>query len=211
MADIYYTDTLGSNLNVFEKKTKSGEPFYYVYLNNNLIDDSEVENLVKLIEGSIINKPKVKQKKGKLAYQIAWSYKNPTPLNEQQILFDVMFKRLKNLGYVDTYQAKSGRSKKTTTTSSTPTSTIKHIVIPSKKLEVGDELYFMANKWIKKNVSPNLYKIDSFGIVNGKSTLNISWVDENGEYKTLEGWLTLDDAQAHVKDGTIFLIKQGSY
>ena len=202
MANIYYTDTLGSNLNVFEKKTKSGEPFYYIYLNKNLIDDSEVENLVKLIEGSIVNKPKVKQKKGKLAYQITWSYTKPTPLNEQQILFDVMFKRLKNLGYVDTYQAKSSRSSKTTTTTptpSTPSTTIDSVSIPTKTLEVGDEFYFMSDALSKARAFQPLYKVDSLN----SGYVGVSWIDEQGKPHQLYQWVTIDEAQKFVKNGQI--------
>jgi hypothetical protein len=116
MANVYYSDKLGTNLNVFEKKTKGGEPFYYIYLNKNLITDADVEKLVKIIENSIPNKPKVKQKKGKLAYQITWSFSQPTPLATQQILFDVMFSWLKGYGYVDAYQPKGTKSSKPTST-----------------------------------------------------------------------------------------------
>lgn len=121
MANVYYSDNLGTDLNVFEKKTKGGEPFYYIYLNKNLITDADVEKLVKIIENSIANKPKVKQKKGKLAYQITWSFSQPTPLATQQILFDVMFSWLKGYGYVDTYQPKGTQPSVSTPTQQAPT------------------------------------------------------------------------------------------
>lgn len=115
MANVYYSDTLGTNLNVFEKKTKGGEPFYYIYLNKNLINESDVGKLTKIMQDTIPNAT-IKTKKGKLAYQVSWSFSQPTPLATQQILFDAMFSWLKGYGYVDTYQGKGSKSSVSTPT-----------------------------------------------------------------------------------------------
>lgn len=122
MANIYYSDTLGTNLNVFEKKTnKGGEPFYFIYLNKTKITESDVK--VKLLGVMQFASPttlNIKVKEGKMAWTVSWSYTKPTSLADQQKLFDEMFTWLKNYGYVDNYQGRGKRASSVSKTSSTP-------------------------------------------------------------------------------------------
>lgn len=121
MANIYYSDKMGTNLNVFEKKTKGGEPFYYIYLNKTKITESDVGKLTKIMQDALPQRTiNIKTKKGKIAYQITWSYDSATPLTSEEILFDAMFSYLVTYGYVDSYQPKSGQVKLTRGKSVTP-------------------------------------------------------------------------------------------
>jgi hypothetical protein len=135
MATIYYTDKLGSNLNIFEKKTKGGEPFYYIYLDKTKITEGDVGKLTRIMQDVIPN-GNIKTKKGKIAYQVSWSLKAPIPQN----LFDEIFSWLKSYGYVDAYQPKATRTKNPIST----TSLIAYVPLGKTKFEVGDVFKYIG-------------------------------------------------------------------
>jgi hypothetical protein len=195
MAQIYYIDTLGSNLNVFEKKTKGSEHSYYIYLNKKLITEADIGQLTKTMQNFIpVSDLRVGIKRGKMAFQVIWSYLVPTPLSKQEELFNVIFNWLKDFGYVDTYQPK------TTKTSTTSTTRVQTISLPNKQLQVGDEFYFMSTTFDKLKSFKPLYKLDS---ISNSGILAVSWIDEFGKAHTLNNWISKEDAEKYVKSGTI--------
>jgi hypothetical protein len=202
MANVYYSDTLGTNLNVFEKKTKGGEPFYYIYLNKTKINESDVGKLTKIMQDTI-PQATIKTKKGKIAYQVTWSYNSATPLMSEQKIFDAMFSYLVTYGYVDNYQGKGKKASSVSTPPPTPTPTTQNIdfeQIPDKVLKEGDEFYFNAKLKIQKNIFIDTLKVYN---IDSSNFLDISWTDKNGQKQDIKHWISTTEAQRFVFDGTI--------
>jgi hypothetical protein len=153
MANVYYSDTLGTNLNVFEKKTKGGEPFYYIYLNKTKITESDVKvKLLGVMQFSSPTNLNIKVKEGKIAWTISWSYTKPTSLADQEKLFEGMFSWLKGYGYVDSYQPKATKTttrRKTTPTLTTTTTNLYGVPLINIEnpvvIKKGDLFYFYAS------------------------------------------------------------------
>jgi hypothetical protein len=193
MANVYYSDTLGTNLNVFEKKTKGGDSFYYIYLNKDKINDKEVGKLTKIMQDVLPN-ASIKTKKGKIAYQISWSYNSPTPLTAEKTFFEEIFSYLSGYGYMDDYQPKAKKSGQTK---------LKRVGVvpppaPAKtEFKVGDTFRYLGSV-IKKN-QPAIYEVSE---ISDDKIYLINFEQRGSQFF----WVTTDLGKEMIKDGEIEFI-----
>lgn len=214
VSNIYYSDAK-TKLNVFEKDTKVGGKFYFVYLSV----DKATDDMVSVVKTQInLANPlaKVKTKKGAKSYQISWSHPTSASvggisLTKEQEMFNAMFNYLHSVGYVDDYDPKTSKTsvaKKTTTKkSSVPTSTNTQST-DIKTLQYYD-LFQRKDGMLYRLTSVDnvIDKNDVFYNIAESSLIGLESYDKNAKNYDIQ-YLPFSGLKKNIKDGTLNYIGQ---